>query len=152
MGLTRDYKWSLDNSTEIAKGWVGQGKTVRELAKRIGVDQANLEETVAKYNDFCKAGWDRDFGRSKETLEPISEGPFYSIELWPCLVNTQGGPQRDHQARVLDNAGKPIPRLYSAGELGSVWGFLYSGAGNLSEVIAFGRIAGLNAAREEPRV
>ncbi len=45
----------------------------------------------------------------------------------------------------------PIPRLYSAGELGSVWGMLYQGGGNIAECIAFGRIAGANAAAERVR-
>jgi acetyl esterase len=49
---------------------------------------------------------------------------------------------------VLDPDGRPIPRLYSAGELGSIYGFLYQGGGNLAECLAFGRIAGANAAAE----
>jgi succinate dehydrogenase/fumarate reductase flavoprotein subunit len=47
--------------------------------------------------------------------------------------------------------GDPIARLYAAGEFGSVYGMLYpSGGGNIAECIAFGRIAGEHAAREEP--
>lgn len=37
---------------------------------------------------------------------------------------------------------------YSAGELGSVFGLLHQGAGNLGEFLAFGRIAGIEAAME----
>jgi succinate dehydrogenase/fumarate reductase flavoprotein subunit len=33
--------------------------------------------------------------------------------------------------------------------LGSVWGMLYQGGGNIAECIAFGRIAGANAAAEK---
>jgi predicted oxidoreductase len=44
--------------------------------------------------------------------------------------------------------GKPIKRLYSAGELGSVWGFLYQSGGNLGECLGLGRMAGTNAAAE----
>ena len=40
-------------------------------------------------------------------------------------------------------------RLYAAGELGSIWGFMYQSGGNLGECLAFGRIAGLNAAQEK---
>ena len=50
---------------------------------------------------------------------------------------------------MLTSEGKPIRRLYSAGELGSLWGFLYPG-GNLLEALVFGRIAGGNAAAEQP--
>jgi succinate dehydrogenase/fumarate reductase flavoprotein subunit len=40
----------------------------------------------------------------------------------------------------------PIPRLYSAGEFGSIWGYLYQGATNITECLVFGQIAGRNAA------
>jgi succinate dehydrogenase/fumarate reductase flavoprotein subunit len=49
---------------------------------------------------------------------------------------------------VLDAWGNPIKGLYGAGELGSMWSRNYPGAGNLTEVLAFGRIAGRNAAEE----
>ena len=38
--------------------------------------------------------------------------------------------------------GTPIPRLYSAGELGSIYSYLYQGTGNIGECLAFGRIPG----------
>ena len=53
-------------------------------------------------------------------------------------------------AQVVDPDGKPIPRLYNAGEFGSIYGFLYQDGGNLAECIAFGRIAGKNGAAEKP--
>ncbi|MBI4332005.1 MAG: FAD-binding protein [Chloroflexi bacterium] len=142
------YKWSSDNSAEIGKGWISKGKTIAELARKISVDEAALEKTVADYNDGCKNGRDGEFGRSRETLTAIDAPPYYAIELWPCLINTQGGPTRDKDGRVLDAEGSPIPRLYSAGELGSIWGFAYQGSGNNGESLIFGRIAGRNAAAE----
>ncbi len=151
MGFNRDkYEWSSDNSAEIAKGWISQGETIRELARKLSLEESTLDQTVAKYNEYCEIGKDSDFDRAEETLIPIEAPPYYAIKLWPTLINTQGGPRRDKEARVLDWSGKPIPRLYAAGELGSIWGFLYQGAGNISECLVFGRIAGRNAAREEP--
>ena len=44
----------------------------------------------------------------------------------------------------------PIPRLYSAGELGSIYGNLYQGTGNIGECLAFGRISARNAVAESP--
>ena len=44
--------------------------------------------------------------------------------------------------------GTPIARLYSAGELGSIYSYLYQGTGNIGECLAFGRIAGRNAVAE----
>ena len=46
--------------------------------------------------------------------------------------------------------GTQIPRLFSAGELGSLWGHLYCGGGNVGEALAIGRQAGQNAAKEKP--
>jgi predicted oxidoreductase len=108
-----------------------------------------LEETLVRYNQYCKAGKDGDFGRPKEDLRAL-ETSLYAIQLWPALINTQGGPRRDKDSRVLDPEGKPIPRLYAAGELGSIWGYLYQGACNIGESLVFGRIAGKNAAAEKP--
>ena len=73
----------------------------------------------------------------------------------PCaspwdILNTQGGPKRNVKAQIVDPDDKPIPRLYSAGELGSMYSFLYNGGGNVGECLAFGRIAGRNAAAEKP--
>ncbi|MBI4330466.1 MAG: FAD-binding protein [Chloroflexi bacterium] len=143
------YKWSSDNSAEIGKGWITKGRTLAELARKISVDEATLEKTIAKFNESCRIGRDGEFGRSREALTAIDAPPYYAIELWPCLINTQGGPRRDKEARVLDAEGIPIPRLYSAGELGSIWGFAYQGSGNNGESLVFGRIAGRNAAAEE---
>jgi succinate dehydrogenase/fumarate reductase flavoprotein subunit len=144
------YEWSADNSKEIAKGWVIKGKNIRDLAKQIGMDETNLENTIRKYNEGCNTGRDLEFDRSKETMEAIEVAPFYALELWPGIINTQGGPRRDKEARILSTLGKPISRLYSAGELGSLWGFLYPG-GNVMEAIVFGWIAGRNAASEVSR-
>ncbi|MFC2005902.1 FAD-dependent oxidoreductase [Chloroflexota bacterium] len=150
-GFNRDqYKWSLDNSQEVAKEWITRAKSIAELASQISVDELTLENTITTYNEYCKAGVDADFSRAKENLEPIEGPPYYALKLWPTLINTQGGPRRDKESRVLDPDGGPIPRLYAAGECGSIWGFLYQGANNLGECIVFGKIAGKNAAAAEP--
>jgi 3-oxosteroid 1-dehydrogenase len=50
---------------------------------------------------------------------------------------------------TLDINRKPIPRLYSAGELGSIFSYHYQEAGNIGECLAFGRIAAEHAVAEE---
>ncbi|MFC1930480.1 FAD-binding protein [Chloroflexota bacterium] len=144
------YKWSPDNSVEIDKGWITKGKTIGDLARKISIDESTLVDMISKYNEYCKKGLDPEFNRSRKTLVALDTPPFYAIELYPCLCNTQGGPRRNSEARVLDPGGNPIPRLFSAGEMGSLWGFLYQGSANLSECIVFGEIAGSNAAQEKP--
>jgi len=142
------YQWSRDNSVEIRKGWIPAADSLAELAPRIGLRPDQLQSTIAQYNLLCVAGYDPEFGRSPNTLIPIATPPFYAIPIWPCLYNTQGGPKRNPKAQVLDHWGNPIKRLYSAGELGSLWYRNYPGGGNVSEALAFGRIAGKNAAAE----
>lgn len=91
-----------------------------------------------------------EFGREPNTLVPIDTPPYYECVQWPGGPNTQGGPKRNKDAQIVDPDDQPIPRLYSAGEMGSIYGFLYEGGGNTAECMAFGRIAGRNAAKEKP--
>jgi len=145
-----DYEWSLDNSVEVGKGWIKKGETLGQLASQIGMDGSVLEQTVSAFNQACRAGVDTEYSRAKEFMGPIDTPPYYALELWPTLISTQGGPRHDKDARVLDHEGKPIPRLYAAGELGSLFGMLYEAGGGFAECLVFGRIAGQNAAVEKP--
>lgn len=149
--VAEHYRWSDDNAAEVGKGWIKQGATPAVLATALDLDPAALERTVNAYNKACAEGRDEALGRSPDTLKPLAAPPFYGAALWPSLFNTQGGPRRNARAQVLNAWGRPIPGLYSAGELGSMWSRNYPGAGNLTEVLAFGRIAGRNAAMEDPR-
>lgn len=159
--LVKSPIWSDDNSEEVDKGWMMQADTIEELAGKIGVDADTLKATVNKWNSDVEAGEDTLFERPIENVkntqylaqdndakssEPLSTPPFYAIAQYPTLLNTQGGPRRNDHAQVLDAFGEPISRLYSAGELGSMWGLIYQGAGNNAESVVFGRIAGENAA------
>jgi succinate dehydrogenase/fumarate reductase flavoprotein subunit len=138
--VVEQYQWSTDNSAELAKGWITAAETLDELAEALGLDPETLTETVARWNQGAGKGWDPDFGREL-MLAPFGEGPFYAVELSPSMLNTQGGPRRNEKAQVVRPDGTPIPRLYSAGELGSIYSYLYQGTGNIGECLAFGRIA-----------
>jgi succinate dehydrogenase/fumarate reductase flavoprotein subunit len=151
--LTTDdasYHWSEDNSAEIQKGWILKTDTLEELAAKIAVDPAALKETVARWNDFHVKGEDADFHRPKGTIVPIKEPPFYALQAWPIITNTQGGPEHNEKQQVVDSYGEPIPGLYAAGELGSFYGHLYQLGGNIAECFVGGRIAGKNAAGQKP--
>ncbi len=145
------YRWSGDNAAEVAAGWIRTGDTAAALGAALGLNPALLERTVGEYNRACTEGRDERFGRSPGTLRALDRPPFYGAALWPSLFNTQGGPRRNARAQVLDAWSRPIRGLYGAGELGSMWSRNYPGAGNLTEVLAFGRIAGRNAAGETRR-
>lgn len=146
--IVEKYPWSEDNSVELAKGWIKRSQSVAGLAALVGLEASNLETTVARWNAQCKAGRDSEFGRTL-MLNPLAKGPFYAVELSPSMLNTQGGPRRNEKAQIVRPDGSPIPRLYSAGELGSIYSYLYQGTGNIGECLAFGRIAGRNAAAEQ---
>lgn len=144
------YRWSKDNSAEIEKGLIKKADTIRELAAHLRIDPSGLEETIRKYNEYCAEGKDPDFCRPQSFLLPLKTPPYYGMEMYLGFTNTQGGAKRNGQAQIVDKDNNPIPRLYGAGEFGSIYGFLYHGSGNLSEAIMVGRLAGRNAAAEKP--
>jgi succinate dehydrogenase/fumarate reductase flavoprotein subunit len=149
-GYNRRFEWSQDNSEEIERGWIQRADTIPGLATQLGLDADVLASTVDRYNAHCRAGNDADFGRT-DGLQALDAPPFCAIKAEPCLLNTQGGPRRDARARILDVFGEPIPGLFGAGELGSIWSSLYPGSGNISEALIFGRIAGREAASASER-
>ena len=142
------YSWRKDNTVEISKGWIESATGIPELAQKIGMDRELLTKSVEDYNVGCHQKSDF-FGRDAKSLVAIEKPPFYAISTYPCLLNTQGGPRRNADGQILDPFGKPIPGLYGAGELGSIWGFMYQAGGNLGECLAFGRIAGKNSTLEQ---
>ena len=76
-----------------------------------------------------------------QSLIALDKPPYYAVKLYPTMVNTQGGPKRNAKCQVVDPYNQPIPGLYSAGELGSFWGWMYNGGGNNAEALCTGRIA-----------
>jgi hypothetical protein len=144
------FRWSEGLVDEIDKGWVVRGEDLKTLAEAIGIDAEGLEKTVDNYNSYCESGEDAEYHRPTDKLVPLKEPPYYAMKLMPTILNTQGGPKRDRYCRIINPDDKPIPRLYSAGEMGSIFGFLYNAGGNIGECFATGRIAGENAVKEKP--
>ena len=147
--IVERYEWSEDNSAELAKGWIRRADSVAALASIVELDPKALVDSVERWNRHAEAKHDADFGR-RLMMAPIIKAPFYAIELSPSMLNTQGGPRRNEKAQIVRPDGTPIPRLYSAGELGSIYSYLYQGTGNIGECLAFGRISGRNSAEETP--
>ena len=144
------YEWSEDNSAEIARGWILSADSLESLGAQMGVDAAALANEIELFNSAASAGEDAVFGRPAGSMAPLDSPPYYAVALWPGLNNTFGGPRRNAQAQVLDAFGAPIPHLYSAGELGSIFVQYPQGGANIGECLAFGRVAGTNAAAEDP--
>ena len=110
----------------------------------------DLEATIARYNENCRNEVDPDFDRPKERLAALDTPPLYAVKLFPIMYNTQGGPRRNSHCQVVDPFDQPIPRLYSAGELGSFWGWMYNGGGNNAECFCTGQIAARHAVALKP--
>ena len=151
--------WGEDNRSALRNGWILEGETIEVLAQKIRAHPDNrgemnaeiLADTVQRWNGHCAARHDADFQRDVDTMGPVVKPPFYAIPLYPGGPNTKGGLRANAQRQVVDWDDEPIPRLYTAGEISSVFQFVYQGGGNLAEGITFGRIAGRNAAAERPR-
>ncbi|MEF9997352.1 MAG: FAD-binding protein, partial [Burkholderiaceae bacterium] len=67
---------------------------------------------------------------------------------WPSVHHTMGGLRINPQAQVIDIWGKPIPKLYAAGEVtGGVHGSNRLGSNAIPDCVTFGRVAGVSAAK-----
>lgn len=128
-----------------ADGWAYAADSIEALAAKIDVPADELVKTVDTWNRFCDEGEDLAFYRPSNHMVKIAEGPFYATLCTPTMLNTDGGPVRNAEARIMDPYGEPIANLYSAGEFGSIWGAMYQGTGNIAECCVFGRIAARNA-------
>jgi hypothetical protein len=141
--------WSHDNMREIEKGWIKKADTIEELGLVIGgkVNPATIKETLNKFNRYCEQGYDPEFGRDVQSLKPLVTPPFYSCTLYPGGINTCGGPRRNGYGQILNPNREIIPRLYSAGEMGSIVGNIYAIGGiNAGGMMASGRLAGKSVA------
>jgi tricarballylate dehydrogenase len=134
-----------------------EGRTVRELASKIGIAPRALEATVADYNRGCRKAEYRPLeldGLATEGVapvksnwaHPIDEPPFYAYPVISANVLTFGGLKVDRHARVLNQQGDVIPGLYAAGEVVGLYYKNYTGATSVLKGAVFGRFAGLHAA------
>lgn len=133
--------------------------TLPELARKIGVDADNLEQTVAEFDRHAAegndpvykrgvAGWDRWRKLEKTLPNPAlaplgTAGPFYAQRIVARCFGTKGGPVVDDHARILGFEGLPIPGLYGAGNaIASPFGLAYpGGGGTIAPAITFGYLA-----------
>lgn len=150
---------------EMPPQWVMRADTLAGLAKNLGLPDGALEQTVGEWNSMVEDGCDKHFGRGEAahdiwwgdpkhrnsraaTLGPITDGPFFAVEIKSGALGTKGGPQTNRNAQVLDVDGKAIEGLYAAGNvMASVMGMTYGGpGGTIAPGMVFGFLAGRHAA------
>lgn len=144
--------------------WLHAADSLPELADDLGIDGAQLVETVERWNAHVADLDDPDFGRGRSindthwgdgtrtpaaTLGPIDTGPFYAVQVRPGALGTKGGPRTTGDGQVLDVDGNVIDGLYAAGNvMASAMGMTYGGAGGtLGPGMVFGFAAGRHAAQ-----
>jgi len=138
----------LDNPAVVHKA-----ETIDELAAAAELPAGTLRNTIEHYNAAVASGEDFEFRRfaiDSPGPKPIAidQPPFYAMQLFPMTRKSMGGLAIDATARVLDQAGIPIPGLYAAGELTGVAGINGSHGGSgtfLGPCVFTGRIAGRSA-------
>lgn len=144
-------------------GYILEAPTLNALAAKIGCDPDGLVRTAAKNNDYARTGHDADFGKGGNAFDrsigdfthgpnpcigPIERAPFYAVKIYPGDATTTLGLAVDARARVLDDAGSPIPGLYACGlDMNSLWrGVPPANGANNTLSLTFGYIAGRDIA------
>ena len=131
-------------------GTLIRAASLRELSEKLGIPRVNLEGSIAEYN-YAVANHrlgDLAVPRMGHAFK-IETPPFYAEGVLARLNCTLGGVRINTQAEVVDKDDQPIPGLYAAGEV--MGGFYYDNyqviTGYLPVCLVFGRIAGVNAAK-----
>ncbi len=145
-------------------GYVTLGRSVAELAPKIGIDAEGLADTVARHNRFAEAGSDADFGkgdtelnrfngdpdnRPNPCLAPIAGSKLVAMAVWPAELACSAGLAATADGQVVGRDDTPIPGLYVCGnDMGSVMSGTYPGPGTtLGPAMVFGYRAAMHAAR-----
>jgi tricarballylate dehydrogenase len=134
--------------------------SIGELADRIGLDRATLEQTVAEYNAAVQPGTFNsqilDDCRTEGLTPPkthwarkLDTPPYLCYPHRPGITFTYLGVKVDEQARVFMSDGKPTANLFASGEImaGSILGKGYLAGFGMTIGTVFGTIAGREAAR-----
>lgn len=129
-------------------GLVEHGTDLADLAKKIGVNGANLEKTIAAWNKSVATGKDKEFGRTTGMDRELDRGPYFAIHVHPAIHYTMGGIHINTETQVLDTNGNVIDGLFAAGEVsGGLHGNNRIGGNSIAETVIFGRQAGIQMAK-----
>ena len=119
----------------VEAGLLIKADTIDELIEKMNdanwdngaFDGEQFKETLAHYNEMCKAGEDTDFYKPATWLTTIDTPPYYAAEMGTSWMTTVGGLEIDKQLHVLDVSREPIPGLYAGGNpAGCFYGNIYA--------------------------
>ncbi len=138
--------WNVDQIKEEASKnkALCVANSLEALAKKTGIPNHHLKETINNYNKMVHSKVDPEFGRTY--LEhPITHPPFYALKVHASVLVTFGGINVNKDLKVLDADGKIMEGLYAAGEilgLGATSGSSFCSGMAITPALSFGRILG----------
>ena len=144
-------------------GIAHRSQDMERLASAMGVPPERFLDTISRFNEGAYAGNDPDYQRGASAydryygdptvtpnpnLRPLTDGPFYAVEMVLSDLGTCGGLCADDRARVLREDGTSIEGLYALGNTAAnAFGATYPGAGaTIAQGLVFGYIAARDAA------
>jgi tricarballylate dehydrogenase len=137
-----------------------EAESIAALAPRLGLPSEVLQATVEQYNRACppESGFDPRsldglatrglWPQKSHWARPIDRPPFKAYPIVSSIVFTFGGLKTSPRAEVINHQGDPIPGLYAVGETQGLYYGHYTGATSVLKGTVFGRIAGMDAARQ----
>jgi tricarballylate dehydrogenase len=133
--------------------------TLEALVAQLDLDRAQAMRTLAEYNAGCNHGGpfapavlDRLHTEGVSPVksnwaQPLDTPPFYSWPVTGGITFTFGGLKITSEAQVVGTDWKPMPGLYTCGEMvGGLFHYNYPLGTGLMSGAVFGRIAGRSAA------
>ena len=153
----RNYKSPYQLEAAVADGRAVKADTLEELVAKIYPDDTAAQQTaldsIQRYNELAKAGYDEDFHKSASRMWAVENGPFYADKFTTALLLVCiGGLESDEDCHTFDADRNVIPGLYVAGNIqGNRFATEYPiGMKGVSHSMAmyYGYVAGKNALKD----
>lgn len=153
----RNYKSPYQLEAAVADGRAVKADTLEELVAKIYPDDTGAQQTaldsIQRYNELAKAGYDEDFHKSASRMWAVENGPFYADKFTTALLLVCiGGLESDEDCHTFDADRNVIPGLYVAGNIqGNRFATEYPiGLKGVSHSMAmyYGYVAGKNALKD----
>lgn len=150
----RNYKSPYQLEAAVADGRAMKADTLEELVAKIYPDDTAAQQTaldsIQRYNELAKAGYDEDFHKPASRMWAVENGPFYADKFTTALLLVCiGGLESDEDCHTFDADRNVIPGLYVAGNIqGNRFATEYPiGLKGVSHSMAmyYGYVAGKNA-------